>query len=58
MLALGYIAGSYALGFIAVIGGRQSARRVTNTVQPAGGFRRAMAEARPVPSCDIQCKYG
>lgn len=35
ILALGYIAGSYALGFVAVLGGRKGAHWVTNTVQLA-----------------------
>lgn len=33
VVALGYIAGSYVLGFIAVLLGRESARWATKTVQ-------------------------
>lgn len=33
MVAIGYVAGSYALGFAAVLVGRDGARRVTNTGQ-------------------------
>lgn len=33
MVAIGYVAGSYALGFVAVLVGRDGARRVTNTSQ-------------------------
>lgn len=35
VVAVGYIAGSYVLGFIAVLLGRESARWVTKTVQSA-----------------------
>lgn len=34
VVALGYVIGSYALGFAAVLLGREGARWVTNTVQP------------------------
>lgn len=35
VLAVGYVAGSYALGFTAVLVGREGARRVTDAVRPA-----------------------
>lgn len=39
LLAIGYVAGSYALGFTAVLVGRESARWVTPTGQPPAEVR-------------------